>query len=454
MFESLSESLGNVFRKLSGKGRLSEANVEEGLQEVRRALLAADVSFKIVKDFIDKVKVAAVGAEVLKTVNPTQMFISIVHTELTQLMGPVDHSIPPAQTGKPTVLMMAGLQGAGKTTTTAKLGKYLQKRGRRPMLIAADMIRPAAVEQLKTLGSQNGIPVYFEPSGRPVKICERGVAKAQEQGCDVVILDTQGRLHVDREMMDELKEIHQKLKPQQTFLVVDAMTGQDAVKSADEFNKQLSLDGVILTKLDGDARGGAALSVKAIVGKPIKWIGMGEKIEMLEEFHPERMADRILGMGDVVTLVEKAREAIDEEQARKLQEKIKKDELTIDDFLKQLEAMEKMGPIKSLMKLIPGASQMGQMMGDMDNAENELKYAKAIIRSMTMQERENPELLNASRRQRIAKGSGRPVHEVNSIIKQFDEARKMIKLMKKGKFPGGPGGPGMPGAPPLPGRRR
>jgi len=451
MFESLSESLGNVFRKLSGKGRLSEANVEEGLQEVRRALLAADVSFKIVKDFIDRVKVAALGAEVLKTVNPTQMFISIVHKELTSLMGPVDHVIPPGQPGKPTVLMMAGLQGAGKTTTTAKLGKYLQKRGRKPMLIAADMIRPAAVEQLKTLGSQNNLPVYFEASGRPVKICERGIAKAVEENCDVVILDTQGRLHVDRDMMDELKDIHQKVKPTQTFLVVDAMTGQDAVKSADEFNKQLSLDGVIMTKLDGDARGGAALSVKAIVGKPIKWVGMGERIEMLDEFHPERMADRILGMGDVVSLVEKAREAIDEEQARKLQEKIRKDELTIDDFLKQLESMEKMGPIKSLMKMLPG--QLGQMAGDID--ENELKFAKAIIRSMTMQERENPELLNSSRRQRIAKGSARPVHEVNSLIKQFEEARKMIKMMKKGKgFPGMPGMPGMGGPPPPDGHRR
>jgi signal recognition particle subunit SRP54 len=446
MFESLSESLGNVFRKLSGKGKLTETNIDDGLQEVRRALLGADVSFKIVKDFIDRVKAKAVGAEVLKTVNPTQMFVSIVHNELTALMGPVDHTIPPAQGNVPTVLMMAGLQGAGKTTTTAKLGKYLQKRGRKPLLIAADMIRPAAVEQLKTLGSQNNIPVYFEASGRPVKICERGIAKAVEQGCDVVILDTQGRLHVDRDMMDELKEIHQKLKPTQTFLVVDAMTGQDAVKSADEFNKQLSLDGVILTKLDGDARGGAALSVKAIVGKPIKFVGMGERIDMLEEFHPERMADRILGMGDVVTLVEKAREAIDEEQARKLQEKIRKDELTIDDFLKQLEAMEKMGPIKSLMKMLPG--QLGQMAGDID--ESELKYAKAIIRSMTMQERENPELLNSSRRQRIAKGSARPVHEVNSIIKQFEEARKMIKMMKKGKgFP-----PGMGPPPPAPGRRR
>ena len=448
MFKSLSESLGSVFRKLSGKGKLSESNVEEGLQEVRRALLEADVNFKIVKDFIDKVKAAALGAEVLKTVNPTQMFVSIVHKELTALMGPVDHTIPPAQ-GGPTVLMMAGLQGAGKTTTTAKLGKFLQKRGRKPMLIAADMIRPAAVEQLKTLGAQHNIPVYFEPSGRPVKICERGIAKAKEQNLDIVILDTQGRLHVDREMMDELKEIHQKLKPHQTYLVVDAMTGQDAVKSADEFNKQLSLDGVILTKLDGDARGGAALSVKAVVGKPIKFIGIGERAEMLEEFHPERMADRILGMGDVVSLVEKAREVIDEEQARKLQEKIRKDELTIDDFLKQLETMEKMGPIKSIMKMLPG--QLGQMMGDMDNAESELKYAKAIIRSMTMQERENPELLNASRRQRIAKGSARPVHEVNSIIKQFEEARKMIKMMKKGK--GFPGMPGM-GAPPPPGRRR
>ncbi|MBI3858441.1 MAG: signal recognition particle protein, partial [Planctomycetes bacterium] len=318
----------------------------------------------------------------------------------------------------PTILMMAGLQGAGKTTTTAKLGRYLQKRGRKPMLIAADMIRPAAVEQLKTLGEQNKIPVYFEPSGRPVKICERGIAKAVESGCDAVILDTQGRLHVDREMMDELKEIHQKLKPHQTFLVVDAMTGQDAVKSADEFNKQLSLDGVILTKLDGDARGGAALSVKAIVGKPIKWIGMGERIEMLEEFHPDRMADRILGMGDVVTLVEKAREAIDEEQARKLQEKIRKDELTIDDFLKQLESMEKMGPIKSLMKMLPG--QLGQMAGDID--ENELKYAKAIIRSMTMQERENPELLNVVDALFIEQADGVPAQ----LLRLQHRAKKLL----------------------------
>jgi signal recognition particle subunit SRP54 len=439
MFESLTEALGNVFRKLSGRGRLSEKNIEEGLQEVRRALLAADVNFKVVRDFIERVKAKAVGEEVLRSVRPTDQFVFIVQQEIEALMGPVDHSVPPAA-GGPTVIMMAGLQGSGKTTTTAKLGKYLQRKGRKPLLVAADMIRPAAVEQLKTLGAANGLPVYFEPSGRPPKICERGIARAAEQGCDVAILDTQGRLHVDREMMDEIKEIRDKVKPHQTYLVVDAMTGQDAVRSADEFNKQLALDGVVMTKLDGDARGGAALSVKAVTGKPIKFVGVGERIDDLEEFHPDRMAGRILGMGDIVALVEKARDKIDQDQARELQEKIRKDELTISDFYKQLQQMKKMGPIKQLMKMLPG--QLGQMAGEID--EDELKYAEAIIQSMTPQERENPELLNASRRQRIARGCGRPVHEVNSLIKQFDEARKMIKMMKKGKglpFPGmGPPG--------------
>jgi signal recognition particle subunit SRP54 len=445
MFESLTESLGNVFRNLAGKGRLTEKNIEEGLQEVRRALLSADVNFKIVKDFIERVKVKAVGEAVLKSIRPADQFVFIVQQELEALMGPVDHTIPAAQ-GGPAVLMMAGLQGSGKTTTTAKLGKYLQKRGRKPMLIAADMIRPAAVEQLKTLGAQNQIPVYFEPSGRPVKICERGIAKAREQGCDVVILDTQGRLHIDREMMDELKEIREKIKPHHVYLVVDAMTGQDAVKSADEFNKQLGLDGVIMTKLDGDARGGAALSVKAVTGKPIKFVGMGERIENLEEFHPDRMAGRILGMGDVVSLVEKARDAIDQEQARHLQERIRKDELSLNDFLKQLQQMKKMGPLKQIMKMLPG--QFSQMAEEVD--EDELKYAEAIMQSMTPQEREYPEILNASRRQRIAKGCGRPVQEVNSLLKQFEEARKMIKMMKKGKggFPGLPGfGPPPPKGP-------
>jgi signal recognition particle subunit SRP54 len=434
MFESLSDALSGVFRKLAGRGRLSEKNIEEGLQEVRRALLSADVNFKIVKDFIERVKAKAVGEEVLKSVRPADQIVFIVQKELEALMGPVDHSLPPVGS-TPAVVMMAGLQGSGKTTTTAKLGKYLQKKGRKPLLVAGDMIRPAAVEQLKTLGAQNGIPVYWEASGRPPKICERGVAKAAEQGCDIVILDTQGRLHVDREMMDELKEIRDKVKPHQTYLVIDAMTGQDAVRSADEFNKQLSIDGVILTKLDGDARGGAALSVKAITGKPIKFVGVGERMDGLEEFHPDRMAGRILGMGDIVSLVEKAQESIDQEHARKLQEKIRKDELTITDFYAQLQQLKKMGPLKSIMKMLPG--QLGQMAGEVD--DDELKHFEAIIQSMTPQERDNPEILNSSRRQRIARGSGRPVHEVNSLVKQFDEARKMIRMMKKGKglpFPG------------------
>ncbi|MBI2932967.1 MAG: signal recognition particle protein [Planctomycetes bacterium] len=426
MFDSLTESLGGIFRKLAGRGHLSEKNIQEGLKEVRMALLQADVSFKVVKDFIDRVSVKAVGEEVIKSVRPADQIVWIVHQELTALMGPVDHAIPPA--GKtPTIIMMAGLQGSGKTTTTAKLGQYLRKKGRKPMLIAADMIRPAAVEQLKTLGAQNSLPVYWEATGRPVKICERGIAKAVEQGLDAVVLDTQGRLHVDREMMDELKEVREKLKPPQIYHVVDAMTGQDAVKSAAEFNAQLELDGVIMTKLDGDARGGAALSVKAVTGKPIKFVGLGEKIDALDEFHPERMASRILGMGDVISLVEKAKENVDQDKARKLQEKIRKDELTIADFYEQLQQMKKMGPLKQLMKLLPG--QLGQMADEVD--EDELKYAEAIIQSMTKQERENPELLNASRRQRIARGSGRPVHEVNSLVKQYVEARKMIRVMKK-----------------------
>jgi len=428
MFDSLSESLGNVFRKLSGRGRLSESNIEEGLQEVRRALLSADVNFKIVKDFIDRVKAKALGEEVLRSVNPTQMFIAVVHRELNDLMGPVDHTIPPAGS-RPTVLMMAGLQGAGKTTSTAKLGKYLIKKGRKPMLVAADMIRPAAVEQLKTLGAQNHIPVYFETSGRPVKICERGIAKAQEQGCDVVILDTQGRLHIDREMMDELKEIREKIKPNQVYLVVDAMTGQDAVNSADAFNKQLGLDAVIMTKLDGDARGGAALSVKAVTGKPIKFVGMGEKVEALEEFHPERMADRILGMGDVVTLVEKAREAIDEKQALELQEKLRAGEFTLADFRDHLRKIRKMGPLKDLMERLPGG--LGQGVGPVD--ERQIEDAEHLIDSMTAMERESPEILDGSRRHRIARGSGLSIQALNTMLQSFAELRKMMRSLGKRK---------------------
>ena len=384
MFESLTESVGNIFRKLGGKGRLSEKNIQEGLREVRMALLSADVNFKVVKDFISRVSDKAVGKDVIRSIHPAQQIVKIVYDELVDLMGPVDHTIPAAQ-GGPTVLMMVGLQGSGKTTTSAKLADYVRRKGRKPMLVAADMIRPAAVQQLLTLGEQNDIPVYSEKSGRPVKICQRALPEAEKQDRDVVILDTQGRLHIDGEMMDELDEIKRKVKPHQIYLVTDAMTGQDAVNSAGEFHKRLGIDGVIMTKLDGDARGGAALSVKAVTGRPIKFIGVGEGIDTLEEFHPDRLASRILGMGDVVSLVEKAQATIDVEKAEKLREKIQKDELTLSDFYDQLQQLKKMGPIKSLMKMLPG--QLGQMAGDVN--EDELKYTEAIIQSMTVEERES-----------------------------------------------------------------
>ncbi len=428
MFESLTDSLSNVFRKLAGRGRLTEKNIEEGLREVRTALLAADVNYKVVKEFIERVTKKAVGQDVIKTIHPAEQIVKIVHDELCELMGPVDHETPWAQKG-PTVIMMVGLQGSGKTTTTGKLAKYFQRKGKKPMLVAADMIRPAAVEQLKTLGAANNIPVYAEATGRPVKICDRGIKHAEEKGHDVVILDTQGRLHIDLEMMNELREIKEKVKPHQTYFVIDGASGQDAVNSAKQFHDALSVDGIIVTKLDGDARAGATLSCKSITGKPIKFLGVGEKMENLEEFHPERMAGRILGMGDVVSLVEKAQESIDQEKAAKFREKIKKDELSLADFLEQLQQMKKMGPIKSLMKMLPGP--LAEMAGEID--ENEVKHAEAIIQSMTPAERESPEILSGSRKQRVAKGAGRPVQEVNSLLKQFDDARKMLRQIKKGK---------------------
>jgi signal recognition particle subunit SRP54 len=447
VFDSLTESLGDVFRKLSGRGRLSERNIRDGLREVRMALLQADVNFKVVRDFIERVTEKAVGQDVVKSINPAQQVVKVVHDELVDLMGPVDHTIPTAQAG-PTVLMLVGLQGSGKTTTAAKLARFVRAKGRKPMLVAADVVRPAAVQQLITLAEQNDIPVYSEKTGRPVKICQRSVGEAEKQGCDLLILDTQGRLHIDDEMMDELVEIKGKVKPHQVYLVTDAMTGQDAVNSAGEFHKQLGVDGLIMTKLDGDARGGAALSVKAVTGRPIKFVGVGEKIDNLEEFHPERMASRILGMGDVVTLVEKAQTVVDEEKAKKLRDKIQRDELSLSDFYEQLQQMKKMGPIKQLMKLLPG--QLGEAAGQVN--EDELVHAEAIIQSMTVQEREFPEILNASRKQRVARGCGRPVHEINSLLKQFGQARKMIRQLKKGKgafppglFPGGSTGKGPKG---------
>jgi signal recognition particle subunit SRP54 len=431
MFESISESLQNVFRKLAGKHKLSEENVKEGIVEVRRALLQADVNFKVVKDFIDRVTQKAVGVEVVKGIEPFQQFIKVINDELVELMGPVDHDIPRAEKG-PTVIMMVGLQGSGKTTTTGKLGKYLAKKGRKPLMIAADLIRPAAIDQLRTIGKQNNIPVYAEDlGGRVVKIAARGIEHAVQQSLDTVLVDTQGRLHIDADMMTELKELKDKIKPHQTYLVVDAMTGQDAVNSASSFNQQLGIDAVIVTKLDGDARGGCALSVKAVTGKPIKFIGVGEKIDNLDEFHPDRMASRILGMGDVVSLVEKAQEVVDEKEAAKMRDKTLKGDLTFEDMLKQMQMVKKMGSLRDIVKMIPGVSQM---MGDQEIDENEIARTEAIIHSMTRQERQNPELLvNINRKQRIARGSGVALHEINAFLKQFEQMRRMMRDIGRGK---------------------
>jgi signal recognition particle subunit SRP54 len=431
MFESITDSLQNVFRKLAGKHKLSEENIKDGITEVKRALLQADVNFKIVKDFIDRVSKKAVGLEVVKGVDPTQQFVKVINDELVDLMGPVDHTIPRAEKG-PTIIMMVGLQGSGKTTTTGKLAKYLSKKGRRPLMIAADLIRPAAIDQLKTIGKQNNLPVYAEdPGGRVVKIAERGIRFADENKLDTILIDTQGRLHIDAEMMNELKELKDRVKPHQIYLVVDAMTGQDAVNSASSFNQQLGIDAVILTKLDGDARGGCALSVKAVTGKPIKFVGLGEKIDNLEEFHPDRMASRILGMGDIVSLVEKAQEVVDEKEAAKMRDKTLKGDLTFEDMLKQMQMVKKMGSFKDLIKMIPGVSQM---IGDQEIDEKEIVRTEAIIQSMTVQERKNPELLvHINRKQRIARGSGVSLHEVNAFLKQFEQMRRMMRDIGRGK---------------------
>ncbi|MBI3272654.1 MAG: signal recognition particle protein [Planctomycetes bacterium] len=453
MFESLTESLSNVFRKLGGRGTLTEQNVQEGLREVRMALLAADVHFKVAKEFIDKVTQLALGQDVLKSVNPSQQIVKLVHDEMIRLMSAPETPFPWNSKG-PTVVMLAGLQGSGKTTTCAKLARWFSKKGKSPLLVAADTQRPAAVEQLKVLGKQLGIPVHSEEGGRPPKICERALGVARETGRDLVILDTAGRLHIDQALMDEVKEIADRTKPQQIYLVCDAMTGQDAVTSAKEFNDKLPLDGVILTKLDGDAKGGAALSVRAITGKPIRFVGMGEKIDELEEFHPDRLVGRILGMGDIVTLVEKAQETMDVEKAEKLQQKLRKADLNFEDFLDQLAQMKKMGPLKNLLAMIPG---MGGMADQVD--ESEFKRIEAIVQSMTLKERRDPELIDGSRRSRIAKGSGTSVQEVNSLLKQFRDMRKMLKGMGKfkkmmgGKFGGMPGMGGMGGMPGMGGMR-
>lgn len=425
MFENLSEKFDKAFRLLKGKGQITEINVAETLKEVRKALLDADVNFKIAKQFTDTVKEKALGADVLKSISPGQLMVKIVHDELALLMGGEKADID--LKANPSVILMSGLQGSGKTTFSGKLANFLKtKKGKRPLLVACDIYRPAAMDQLKVLGAQIGVDVFAEPESKdPVGISQRAIAHAKTNGHQVVIIDTAGRLAVDEVMMNEIAAIKASVNPHEILFVVDSMTGQDAVNTAKAFNERLDFNGVILTKLDGDTRGGAALSIRYTVDKPIKFIGTGEKMEAMDVFYPERMADRILGMGDVVSLVERAQEQFDIEEARKLQKKIAKNQFNFNDFLNQLNQIKKMGNIKDLMGMIPG---VGKAMKDLDVNEDAFKNIEAIILSMTPREREQPELLSSSRRKRIASGSGTTIQDVNQLIKQFDETRKMMKL--------------------------
>ncbi len=432
VFESLTEKFNSVFRSLSGRGRITEANITDAMHSVRKALLEADVNYNVVKQFCKDVTAAAIGAEVIKSLHPGQVLIKIVNDKLTELMGPVDSKIYFVSPG-PTIIMLAGLQGGGKTTTAAKLAKYLIAKGKKPLLVADDLRRPAAIEQLVVLGQQINTEVYKEESHDAVKVAKNAVKYAAEHGFDVVVLDTAGRLHIDEEMMKEVADVAKAVTPHQIYLVCDAMTGQDAVNSAKEFNERLELDGVILTKLDGDARGGAALSVKAVTGKPIKFIGVGEKTDKLEEFHPDRMAGRILGMGDVVTLVEKAQEQFQAEEAEKLQKKMAQGSFGFDDFLKQMQAVKKMGGMKDMLKMMPG---MGSQVEEMDFDESELQRMEGIVHSMTLAERREPDIIDSSRRRRIAAGAGVEVNDVSSLVKTFRRSRDMMKAMSGGSLGG------------------
>ncbi len=425
MFESITKSLEAVFDRLRGRGRLTKENIQEGLREVRTALLEADVNYKVVKDLIQKVSEKAVGEEVLQSVTPGQQIVKIIYDELVSLMGPVGQPLT-FHEGNPTVIMLVGLHGCGKTTTAAKLAKLALSKGSKPRLVAADVQRPAAVEQLKILGNQLGISVYSENGGQPPLLCQRAMEYAIKNGLNTVILDTAGRLHIDEELMAELREVKERTKPHVILFVCDAMTGQDAVNSAKEFNSQLEFDGAILTKLDGDTRGGAALSIKAVTGKPIKYVGVGEKLEMLEEFYPDRMASRILGMGDVVTLVEKAQAAVKEEEAKAFARKIKEESLTLEDFLDQLQKVKQMGPLQELLNMIPG---FGTKVEGLEVEETQMKKIEAMIQSMTREERRNPDIIDGSRRQRIAKGSATSPHDINQLLKQFRFMKKMLKQM-------------------------
>ena len=453
MFESLGEKLQSAFKRLTGKGKLNEADVSEAMREVRMALLEADVNFKVVKEFVGAVKERAVGQEVMETLAPGQMVIKIVHEELTRLMGGANEPLHIPER-PPAILMLCGLQGAGKTTHAAKLALKLKKEGKKPLLVAADIYRPAAIKQLEVMGEKVGVPVFsMGDKVSPVEIAKGGFAYAAEHHRDVIIVDTAGRLHIDDELMGELQQIKAALNPHDTLLVVDAMTGQDAVTVAEHFNGKLGITGVILTKLDGDTRGGAALSVRQVTGQPIKFVGVGEKVEALEAFHPERMASRILGMGDVLTLIERAQEQMDHKKAEEMAKKLAKAEFDFEDFLDQMRSMKKMGPLQDILKMLPG---VGSQLKDINIDEKEMAHVEAMILSMTPKERRNPDIINHRRRERIAKGAGRPIAEVHRLIKQFEQSRKMMKqlggmekmMKKKGgkgmlpKMPFGGGGPG------------
>ena len=426
MFENLSDRLDRSFKILKGEGKITEINVAETLKDVRRALLDADVNYKVAKTFTDTVKKKALGMNVLTAVKPGQLMVKIVHDELAEVMG--GDTVEINLKGHPSVILMSGLQGSGKTTFSGKLANRLKTKGNKnPLLVACDVYRPAAIEQLKVVGEQIGVPVYTEPENKNVvEIAQHAIQEAKAKGYDLVIVDTAGRLAVDEEMMTEIKNLKDAIQPDETLFVVDSMTGQDAVNTAKEFNDRLDFDGVILTKLDGDTRGGAALSIRTVVSKPIMFIGTGEKMDALDVFHPSRMADRILGMGDVVSLVERAQEQFDEEEARRLQKKIQKNKFDFNDFLGQIEQIKKMGNIKELAGMIPG---VGKAIKDIDIDDNAFNGIEAIIRSMTPKERTNPEILNTSRKNRIAKGSGTSIQEVNRLIKQFDQTRKMMKMV-------------------------
>ena len=431
MFENLSDRLERSFKILKGEGKITEINVAETLKDVRRALLDADVNYKVAKQFTDTVKAKALGMDVLTSVKPGQLMVKIVHDELATLMG--GEAVDVQISGNPAIILMSGLQGSGKTTFSGKLANLMKnKRSKKPLLVAGDVYRPAAIEQLKVLGEQIQVPVYTEEGNKnPVQIAQNAIKQARQDGNDLVIIDTAGRLAIDEQMMQEIKAIKDAVNPQEILFVVDSMTGQDAVNTAKEFNDRLDFTGVVLTKLDGDTRGGAALSIRTVVNKPIKFVGTGEKMEALDVFHPARMADRILGMGDIVSLVERAQEQYDEEEAKRLQKKIAKNQFDFNDFISQIQQIKKMGNLKELASMIPG---VGKALKDVDIDDNAFKSIEAIIYSMTPAERSNPEILNGSRRTRIAKGSGTTIQEVNRLLKQFDQTRKMMKMVTSSKM--------------------